>query len=88
MLRGEAAKRLRVEGVVRYAGDAGRQRQTQRETRNPVALRDQVESGVRRLKEIDAERRALSAAASERAQRQDYLAFSVREIDARSTSPI
>ncbi len=46
-----------------------------------LALRGQVETGVRRLRELDAERSALASAAAERAQRQDYLAFILQEID-------
>jgi DNA repair protein RecN (Recombination protein N) len=46
-----------------------------------LALREQVENRVRRLRELDVERRELESAAAERAQRQDYLTFILREID-------
>jgi DNA repair protein RecN (Recombination protein N) len=46
-----------------------------------LPLREQVGALHRRLRELDAERAALAAAAGERARRQDYLAFALREID-------
>jgi DNA repair protein RecN (Recombination protein N) len=46
-----------------------------------LPLRERVAELHRKLRELDAERAALAAAAGERARRQDYLAFAVREID-------
>ena len=47
-----------------------------------AALRAEVASLHQRVRELDAERAALASAASERLQRQDFLAYAVREIDA------
>ncbi|HEX2485497.1 MAG TPA: DNA repair protein RecN [Myxococcota bacterium] len=45
------------------------------------ALRERVESRVRAVRALDAELEALRRAAEERARREDFLAFQVREID-------
>ena len=46
-----------------------------------LGLRAEVERLSARLRELEAERAALAAAAAERTRRQDYLAFTLREID-------
>jgi DNA repair protein RecN (Recombination protein N) len=46
-----------------------------------LGLRAEVERLHRSLRELDAERAQLAAAAAERSRRQDYLAFTLREID-------
>jgi DNA repair protein RecN (Recombination protein N) len=49
--------------------------------------REAVEEGVRAVRALDAERDALREAARERAQRQDFLAFQLREIDEAKLEP-
>jgi DNA repair protein RecN (Recombination protein N) len=44
-------------------------------------LRREVEQLYARVRELDSERAALAAAAAERTRRQDYLSFTLREID-------
>jgi DNA repair protein RecN (Recombination protein N) len=50
-------------------------------------LRAQVAEGVRALRELDGELDALRRAAEERARREDFLAFEVREIEAARLEP-
>jgi DNA repair protein RecN (Recombination protein N) len=52
-----------------------------------LALRGELAALHRRIRELDAEREALAAAASARLQRQDYLTFAVREIDDAQLDP-
>lgn len=52
-----------------------------------LPLRESVARGHRALRELDAERVALREAARERAQRQDYLAFQLAEIDEARLDP-
>ncbi len=50
-------------------------------------LRHEVERGVRELREREAETARLRAASDERARREDYLAFQLREIDEARVDP-
>jgi len=52
-----------------------------------VGLRGEVAGLHQRVRELDAERAALASAASARLQRQDFLAYAVREIDAAALDP-
>jgi len=52
-----------------------------------LALRAKVESGVARLREIDAEAGALRAEREDRERQRDFLAFQLEEIDAVAVSP-
>ena len=49
--------------------------------------REAVEAGVREIRALDAERHRLQQAARERAQRQDFLGFQLREIDEAKLDP-
>ena len=52
-----------------------------------LSLRERVAAGHRALRALDEERAALREAARERAQRQDYLAFQLQEIDEAKLDP-
>jgi DNA repair protein RecN (Recombination protein N) len=52
-----------------------------------LPLRAAVEEGYQRVRALDAEREALRARARERTQRQDFLAFQLREIDEAKLDP-
>ncbi len=52
-----------------------------------AALRAAVGEGVARLRALDDERERLRAAAADRARRQDFLSFQLREIDEAKPSP-
>ncbi len=52
-----------------------------------LEIRERVEVGVRGLRELDAEIARLRDEAEERARREDFLAFQVKEIDAAAVEP-